>query len=122
MNHYCCIVDTVEPEGTGTRVLMVVANSGTREPVTHQRMLVSSPPIVGKVTSLAKSFENHGDTYAQAFTIAMAQEVESAMRRGSFPNLNLEIPDIFVDNLMQTYLPNYIGHHFLGLIVYTFSV
>jgi hypothetical protein len=99
---------------------MVVARADW--PITHNTDLFFQPPIVGRVTSLAKSFKNNGATYADAFTIAMVQEIEAAMRRGSFPNPNLEIPDIFVTNLMQTNLPEPIGEHFLGMIVYAFSV
>jgi hypothetical protein len=90
-------------------------------PIKRNTDLVANPPIVGRVTSLAKRFKTQGAEYAHAFIIAMAQEVEVAIRRGSFPPSNLEIPDIFVTNLMYTNLPEAMGEHFLGQMVYSFS-
>ena len=120
MKHYCCMVE-FGLEGTNTRVVMVVVQSDW--PITSNRDLIWEPPIVGRVTSLAKRFKTAEPGYAVAFIIAMAQEVEAAMRRGSFPNPNLEIPDIFVTNLMQTDLPKEtLGTHLLGEIVYAFSI
>jgi len=120
MKHYCCIIE-FGLEGENTRVTMVVAQSDW--PITSGRDLLSDPPIVGRVTSLGKRFKTAGGGYAAAFITAMAQQVEAAMRRGSFPPPNLEIPDIFVTNLMQTNLPEKtMGTHFLGEIVYSFSI
>jgi hypothetical protein len=120
MKHYCCIVKYGR-DGTNIRVVMVVVQSDC--PITSNRDLIQEPPIVGRVTSLAKGFKMAEPGYPVAFIIAMAQEVEAAMRRRSFPNPNLEIPDIFVTNLMQTDLPEEtLGTHFLGEIVYSFSI
>lgn len=120
MKHYCCIVKYGR-DGTNIRVVMVVVQSDC--PITSNGDLIREPPIVGRVTSLAKSFKMAEPSYAVAFIIAMAQEVEAAMRRGSFPNPNLEIHDIFVTNLMQTDLPEEtLGTHLLGEIVYAFSI
>ncbi len=120
MKHYCCIVESISLEGTGSRVVMVVASSDW--PITNSRDLLSDPPIVGRVTSLGKRFKTAEHGYAQAFIIAMAREIEAAMRRGSFPAPNLGIPDIFVTNLMRTNLPKETSTHFLGEIVYSFSI
>lgn len=120
MKHYCCIIET-SLEGNNTRVVMVVASSDW--PINSGNDLLTNPPIVGRVTALGKRFKTAGRGYGTAFIIAMCQEVEAAMRRGSFPNPNLEIPDIFVTNLMQTDLPKEtIGGHEFGEIVYSFSI
>ena len=120
MKHYCCIIE-FSPEDENTRVVMVVASSDW--PINSGQDLLSDPPIVGRVTSRGKRFKTAGRGYGTAFIIAMCKEIETAMRRGSFPNPNLEIPDIFVANLMRTDLPTEtIGAHFLGEIVYSFSI
>jgi hypothetical protein len=126
MKHYCCIVSEVMPENMGTRVVMLVARSDW--PITQSRDLWSDPPIVGRVVALsAKRFDKAEPGYGRAFIIAMAQEVEAAMRRGSFPPINLEIPDALVAYVMHTHsldeLDKYsLGKHFLGLVVYPFSI
>jgi len=119
MKHYCCIIE-ITTEGTCRRVTMAVACSDW--PIIQNGDLLSAPPIVGRVTSLTKSLTKNDGPYLHAFTIAMAREIEAAMRRGSFPNANLEIPDIFATNLMKTNLPEPIGYHFLGMIAYAFSI
>ena len=120
MKYYCCIVESVTLEGESSRVSMVVVRGDW--PITCNTDLLAEPPIIGRVTSLAKRFKTHGADYAHAFIITMAREIESAMRRGSFPALNLEIPDIFVTNLMGANLPEAMGEHFLGPMVYSFSI
>jgi hypothetical protein len=99
---------------------LVVASS--ERPIHGPYDLLAEPPIVGRVTALAKRFKTEGALYAQAFIITMAREIEAAMRRGSFPYPDMVIPDIFVINLMGSNLPKSMGEHFLGHIVYSFSI
>ena len=122
MKHYCCIIESQTLEDDMyTRLVMAVAKSDWQ--INSGQDLLSDPPIVGRVTSRGKRFKTAGRGYGTAFIIAMCKEIEAAMRRGSFPNPNLEIPDIFVTNLMQTDLPKEtLGAHFLGEIVYSFSI
>ncbi len=120
MNHYCCIVSAIEPEGTGSRFTMLVARTNSR--IDHPYTLEWNPLIVGTVTSRGKSIKQEGGIYAQAFLTAMCQQIEQAMRRGTFPNLDLVIPDTLVRQLMQTDMPEPIGQHPKGMIFYAFSV
>jgi hypothetical protein len=122
MKHYCCIIESQSLEDEiYTRLVMVVASSDW--PIKSSRDLESDPPIIGRVTSRGKRFKTAGRGYGTAFIIAMCQEIEAAMRRGGFPNPNLEIPDEFVTNLIQNDLPKAtLGTHFIGEIVYSFSI
>ena len=120
MNHYCCIISVIEPEGTGTRFTILVARTNYR--IDKPNALEWDPPIVGTVTSLAKNIKQESTSYVHAFAITMCQQIEQAIRRGTFPNLDLVIPDTLVRQLMRTPMPDYIGQHPQGMIAYTFSV
>src|SRR5688572_26252875 len=108
MNHYCCIISSIEPDGTGSRFTILVAR--TSHLIQDSRTLEWEPPIIGTVTSVAQDIKQNGATYAQAFSTAMCQQIEQAIRRGSFPNLDLVIPDTLVRQVMLTKMPDPIGH------------
>ena len=120
MNHYCCIISSVGPEGSGTRYIMLVAK--TSHQLQKADALEWSPQIVGTVTSRAHSMKDENAGYAQAYSTVMCQQIEQAMRRGSFPNLELIIPDALVREAMMTSMPEPIGYHPQGMIVYSFSI